>query len=97
MSEAVPLPPPVVHAVDDEAIEASIVELLDQRAATSSICPSDVARAIGGEDWRPLMDDIRRVARRLVQEGRVRVTQGAEVVDPVDARGPIRIRTARTD
>ena len=81
--------------VDDAAIESAILDLLARRADTSSICPSDAARAIGGEGWRALMDDTRRVARRLVAEGRVQITQGGEVVDPLEARGPIRIRRPR--
>lgn len=83
--------------VDDASIEATILDLLSQRADTSSICPSDAARAVGGDDWRDLMDDTRRVAARLVSEGRVQITQGGEVVDPAEARGPIRIRWARGD
>lgn len=83
--------------VDDASIESTILDLLAQRADTSSICPSDAARAIGGDGWRDLMDDTRRVARRLVAEGRVQITQGGEVVDPHSARGPIRIRWARED
>lgn len=81
--------------VDDASIEATILDLLAQRADTSSICPSDAARAIGGDGWRDLMEDTRRVARRLVAEGRVQITQSGEVVDPRTARGPIRIRWAR--
>lgn len=81
--------------VDDASIEATILDLLAHRADTSSICPSDVARTIGGEGWRDLMDDTRRVARRLVAEGRVQITQGGEVVDPLEVRGPIRIRWPR--
>jgi len=81
--------------VDDASIEATILDLLAQRADTSSICPSDAARSIGGEGWRDLMDDTRRVARRLVAEGRVQITQGGKVVNPLEARGPIRIRWPR--
>lgn len=81
--------------VDDASIEATILELLAARSSTSSICPSDAARTVGGDDWRDLMDDTRRVARRLVAEGRVQITQGGEVVDPDGARGPIRIRWPR--
>ena len=50
------------------------------------------ARAVGGDDWRDLMDDARAAAARLVAEGRVEITQGGEVVDLATARGPIRIR-----
>ena len=34
----------------DRALEATILSLLDARARTSTICPSDAARSIGGEN-----------------------------------------------
>ncbi|WP_285242438.1 DUF3253 domain-containing protein [Pseudarthrobacter sp. fls2-241-R2A-127] len=81
-------------SVDGE-LEASILELLASRAATSSICPSDAARAVGGADWRGLMEAARQAARRLVDAGEVEITQGGAVVDPAGAKGPIRIRRPR--
>lgn len=76
----------------DKQLEASILELLAARAATSTICPSDAARAVGDENWRELMEPARRAARRLVDAGEVQITQGGSVVDPSTAKGPIRIR-----
>ncbi|WP_235423617.1 DUF3253 domain-containing protein [Pseudarthrobacter chlorophenolicus] len=76
-------------------LEAAILKLLAARAATSTICPSDAARAVGGEHWRGLMEPVRQAARRLVDAGDVEVTQGGSVVDPATAKGPIRIRKAR--
>ena len=79
----------------DRRLEDTILELLAQRARTATICPSDAARAVGGEDedaWRALMEPARRAARRLVDRGEVVITQGGKVVDPSTARGPIRIR-----
>lgn len=73
-------------------LEQTILRLLGERAATSTICPSDAARAIGGEQWRDLMDPTRQAAARLVAQGLVDVTQGGEVVDVTTARGPVRIR-----
>lgn len=81
--------------VDDEQLRRTIRDLLSARAATSSICPSDAARAACPTNWRPLMDPVRRVAAELVEAGEVEVTQGGEVVDPGTARGPIRIRWPR--
>lgn len=79
----------------DLRLEATILELLAARAATSTICPSDAARAVGDETWRDLMEPARRAARRLVDAGEVEITQGGSVVDPSTAKGPIRIRKVR--
>jgi Protein of unknown function (DUF3253) len=74
-------------------MRATILDLARQRGPSKTICPSDAARAVGGKDWRELMDQARDVARALAREGNVEITQKGEVLDP-DAtwRGPIRIR-----
>ena len=79
----------------DRQLEATILDLLAARAATSTTCPSDAARAVGAEEWRDLMEPARRAARRLVDAGEVEITQGGSVVDPATAKGPIRIRKVR--
>lgn len=79
----------------DTALEQAIVELLAGRPAKATICPSEAAQRVGGEDWRPLMEPARRAARRLVAAGTLEITQGGRVVDPSTARGPIRVRRAR--
>ena len=76
----------------DRSLENAIVDLLTARVGGATICPSDAARAVGGEDWQPLMEPARRAARRLVVEGRAEITQGGRVVDASTAKGPIRIR-----
>ncbi|MFE7419235.1 DUF3253 domain-containing protein [Rhodococcus sp. NPDC057529] len=84
-------------AASDGELEDRIRALLDARADTASICPSDVARAVAPDDWRPLMDPVREAARRLADAGVVEITQKGDLVDPESARGPIRIRWARTN
>lgn len=81
------------HGVTDEdrRLERGILDLLAARARSATICPSEVARA-ESEDWRPLMEPVRRAARRLVARGEVEILQGGRVVDPSGAKGPIRIR-----
>lgn len=71
----------------------AILTLARERAPAKTICPSDAARAVGGDRWRDLMDDARDIARDLARAGEVEIMQRGEVVDP-DAqwRGPIRIR-----
>jgi hypothetical protein len=76
----------------DAALEQSIVELLNARARDASICPSEAAQQVGGEDWQRLMEPARMAARRLVAQEKVQITQGGRVVDPSRAKGPIRIR-----
>lgn len=78
-----------------ERLEAAMKALAAHRGRTSSTCPSDVARSVGGDRWRELMDDARQTARRLAVAGVVEITQRGSVVDPHDDwRGPIRIRIA---
>ncbi|MDF9716070.1 DUF3253 domain-containing protein [Nocardioides sp. ChNu-153] len=81
----------------DRRIAAAVDDLLDARAAGATICPSEAARRVAGDDgdWRALMDPVRAVVGDLVGQGRVEVTQGGEVVDLATARGPIRVRRAR--
>ena len=83
--------------MSDERAEAerAILGLLAQRDPGKTICPSDAARAIGGDDgFRPLMPVVRDAARKLAAEGRIEVTQRGEVVDLDRARGAIRLRSA---
>lgn len=79
-------------------LEAGIQALAERRGPRSSTCPSDAARAVGGERWRELLDCARDIARELAQRGEVQITQRGVVLDPRgDWRGPIRIRTTRSD
>ncbi|MFJ8883918.1 DUF3253 domain-containing protein [Streptomyces sp. NPDC102402] len=81
----------------ERRLEQAVLELLERRGPTATICPSDAARAVyegDDEGWRALMEPARRAARRLVTAGEVEITQGGRPVGPEDARGPIRIRRA---
>lgn len=75
----------------------AILRLLSERAPGRTICPSEAARAVHGDDgFRDHMDDVRSVAFAMADAGRVEVTQGGEVVDGRTARGPIRLRLPQT-
>lgn len=79
--------------ISQDRLRRGIVDKLASRAPESSICPSDVARELGGaDDWRELMPAVREAAAHLAESGIVTVTQKDTVVDAVTARGPIRIR-----
>jgi hypothetical protein len=75
-----------------DALEAALRDLLDRRAADATVCPSEAARAVEPDAWRPLMGDARAAAQRLVDAGEADVTQGGQVVDLSTATGPVRVR-----
>lgn len=70
-------------------MEAVIRSLLRHRAG-SSICPSDVARTMGGSSWRDLLTEVQAVVWRLAGKDVVLVTQGGRPVGP-SSKGPIRV------
>ncbi len=76
----------------DASLDQALARLLAERGASKTVCPSEVARAVGGEQWRDLMDPARASARRAVARGEAEITQQGRVVDPSTAKGPIRIR-----
>ncbi|MDP9497483.1 MAG: DUF3253 domain-containing protein [Actinomycetota bacterium] len=76
--------------MSDDRLEQALRDLLAHRAG--SACPSEVARAVGGERWRELMAPVRAAAGRLAARREVEVTQRGQVVDVASARGPVRVR-----
>jgi hypothetical protein len=74
-------------------IEAAVLQLLAQRG-TATACPSEIARALAPDRWRPLMDPVRAAAARLQRRGKIDVYQHGRPVRLEEARGPIRLRAA---
>jgi hypothetical protein len=67
--------------------------LLRARPATSSICPSDAARVVGGLRWRALLPVASEMARSEARAGELIITQRGKSLDPeANWRGPIRLR-----
>jgi Protein of unknown function (DUF3253) len=78
--------------VTDEHIRDVIAGLLDSRQPLATICPSEAARALTPDAWRPLMLRVRDVAFAMVAEGVLEILQGGRTVVPDDSlRGPIRL------
>ncbi len=79
----------------DLKLEQTIMRLLRSRKTGASICPSEAARALAGDDeqhWRSLMEPARRAARRLAHQGQISIMQGGKVVDPSRFKGPVRLK-----
>lgn len=75
---------------DRQARVEAVVRCLLRHRGGSSICPSDVARTVGGASWRDLMAEVRAAVWRLADENVVLVTQGGRAVGP-SSKGPIRV------
>ncbi|MFT3699146.1 MAG: DUF4385 family protein [Kofleriaceae bacterium] len=74
----------------DREIEVAMLALLDKRG-TATACPSEIARALD-RNWRPLMQPVRDVARKLQQRGVIDVYQRGRPIQIQNAKGPIRLR-----
>ncbi len=88
------------EAVASEILEQSILDHVAARGLDKTLCPSDVARAVGGphpDGWGPLMQPIRRIAVRLAKEGRLVITRRGRAVDPDDFKGVYRLGLPRED
>jgi Protein of unknown function (DUF3253) len=80
--------------MSDDDIAQEIVRQLSRRAADSSICPSEVARALQSDEaaWRALMPQVRDVAAVMRDAARVRITRGGvDVLGDSLHRGAIRL------
>ena len=69
---------------------ARAIRVLVGARAPKTICPSEVARALESDEeaWRALMPAVREVAAGMAD---IVATQKGVPVDPVTARGPIRL------
>lgn len=76
----------------DHDIEAAILDLLNQRGAGKTICPSEAARKLAPENWQSLMGQTRAAVYRLAAAGQIEVTQRGRPVDMSRVKGPIRLR-----
>ena len=88
-----PQPWPMSDLISEQAIEATLLRLVEARGPAKSICPSEAARALA-PDWQTLMGAVRRVAVRLARAGRIEILRKGKPVDPADVRGVIRLRLA---
>jgi hypothetical protein len=76
----------------DESIEDEILEMLMRRGEGKTICPSEVARKLYPESWREELEHVRQIARKLVKEEKIVITQAGQVIDPDSFKGAIRLR-----
>lgn len=69
----------------------AILDLLNLRGRTKSICPSEVLPLLERSN-KESMEHVRRSARLLAHDQIIEITQGNRAVDPENFKGPIRLR-----
>lgn len=83
------------------AVLDKLYELVGKTKQNSTICPSQVPRALNQADskaypdWRAMMDPVREIVWEEARKGRVQVTQRGEArkyEDRNGLKGPIRVR-----
>lgn len=73
-------------------ISETILLLAAQRGKDKTICPSEVARKLNSDHWRPYMKEIRKIAFELRDEDKVVIMQKGNEVTGSEVVGPIRIQ-----
>ena len=79
---------------ENTRIRDQIIELIANCDAGKSVCPSEVARAINGNDekaWRLLMKPIRQQAVILADQGEISIIRKGKLADPHDFKGVYRL------
>ena len=73
-----------------ESLRDAIRAAVAARGPGRTVCPSEIARAVSPDGWRPLMPAIRTAAAGLARKGRIEVTRGGRTVDVLAGGGPVR-------
>lgn len=86
---------PPTPAATNRRIEAATRALLRSRTPDSSICPSDVARVVGGESWRTLLPVVRDRAAEMAEHHALEILRRGRVVEGNPTEGVLRYRLPR--
>lgn len=73
-------------------IDAALRALLESRQPGRSVCPSDIARIVGGTGWRPLLPLVRQRAVAMAERGELEVLRRGQVVTENAIAGVLRYR-----
>jgi hypothetical protein len=73
-------------------IDAALRALLRSRAPRRSVCPSDIARIVGGAGWRTLLPLVRDRAVRMAGAGELEILRRGRLVKKNATQGVLRYR-----
>ena len=83
---------PPTAAATKRRIEAAVRALLRSRQPGRSICPSDIARIVGGTTWRALLPVVRDRAVEMTAQGELEIRRRGRVVRANPTKGVLRYR-----
>jgi hypothetical protein len=86
---------PATTTARNRRIEAAVRALLRSRQPGSTICPSDVARVVGGEGWRSLLQAVRERAVWMAEQGTLEILRRGRRVRAKPTEGVLRYRLPR--
>lgn len=75
----------------DAAAREAILTLVRQRGAGKSICPSEAAKRLDGEDWRGELKRVRAAARAMAEDGEIVILRKGKPIPPERMKGVIRL------
>ena len=79
-----------------ENIRATILRLIAKRGMEKTICPSEVARELWPDNWRPYMADVRHVAEQMARAEEIVILQRGKKIELKPGVGPIRLGAVTT-
>lgn len=90
--------------MSEDAAAIVIMDLVIQRGATASICPTEAARELAvrhgvaaqPEAWRQFLPAVRRAAVALAGTASIDILRKGKVIAPDAVHGVIRLRLHRT-
>jgi hypothetical protein len=88
---------PSTPAAQRQRIDAALFALLRSRDIGKSICPSDVARIVGGRQWRAILPIVRDRAVKMSERGELEILRRKRVVKTNPTQGVLRYRLTSID
>ena len=73
------------------SLDELILDLVSERGAGKTVCPSEVARAKREENWQQLMGEIRVRAVKLAKAGEIAIYRKGKPAVPDDFKGVYRL------
>jgi hypothetical protein len=86
---------PPQSAATNQRIDAALRALLRSREPHRSLCPSDIARIVGGTTWRMLLPAVRDRAVKMAEGGGLEILRRGRIVKTNATKGVLRYRLTR--